>query len=84
MLKSINFTRLYFVFKLLLSFHSILILLVFRNTDAPPVLQFAFQYTVIVPPKENFKKGSISLHRYLEERVKSVSAIVFLFFLFSF
>jgi hypothetical protein len=26
-------------------------------------LQFAFQYTVIVPPEENFKKGSISLDR---------------------
>ena len=34
-----------------------------RNSDAPPVLQFAFQYTVIILPKENFKKGSISLDR---------------------
>ena len=84
MLQSINFTRLYFIFELLLSFHYVLILLVFKNADVPPVLQFSFQYTVIVPPEENFKKGSISLHRYLEERVMSVSAIVFLFFLFIF
>lgn len=34
-----------------------------RNSDAPPVLQFAFQYTIIVPPEENVKKGSISLDR---------------------
>lgn len=28
-----------------------------RNSDAPPVLQLAFQYTVVVPPQENFKTG---------------------------
>jgi hypothetical protein len=34
-----------------------------RNSNASPVLQFAFQYTIIVLPEENFTKGSISLDR---------------------
>jgi hypothetical protein len=44
-----------------------------NNSDAPPVLQFAFQYTVIVRPEENFKKGPISLDRLkysLKRRLK--------------